>query len=148
MKNRLISISAAAPTFGARMLQCARSANGTSKTIKRYSTKARTSLCYAFAINLFLAAGSPVAAQQTWGALGNGLISVYALQMSGGVLYAGGPFTSPGNYIAQWNGTAWTAVGTGGPGGPVRAVAALYVEATVVVADRRVLPNVMSYGST
>ena len=127
MKNRLISISAAAPTFGARMLQCARSANGTSKTIKRDSMKARTSLCYAFAVNLFLAAGSPVAAQQTWGALGSGLSSsVDSLHVLGGVLYAGGTFHTPGQYIAQWNGTAWTAVGTGGPGGPVYALAALY----------------------
>ena len=149
MKNRLISISAAAPTFGARMLQCARSANGTSKTIKRDSMKARTSLCYAFAVNLFLAAGSPVAAQQTWGALGSGLSSsVDSLHVLGGVLYAGGTFHTPGQYIAQWNGTAWTAVGTGGPGGPVYALAALYGNLYVGGDLGSANPNWMWDGST
>ena len=40
-----------------------------------------------------------------------------ALAVSGGTLYAGGSFTAAGgnaaNYIAQWNGTNWSAIGSG-----------------------------------
>src|SRR5579862_3724375 len=42
---------------------------------------------------------------------------VYALAILGGALYAGGGFTTAGgasaNYIAQWNGTSWSALGSG-----------------------------------
>ena len=76
----------------------------------------------------------------TWSALGsdvngNGLIGgpVYALAMSGGNLYAGGDFEdaagiATADYIARWNGRAWSAVGSDGAGngalyGAVRAIA-------------------------
>jgi hypothetical protein len=42
---------------------------------------------------------------------------VYALAVSGSTLYAGGGFTTAGgsaaNYIAQWNGSSWSALGSG-----------------------------------
>jgi hypothetical protein len=59
----------------------------------------------------------------SWSALGSGMDSyVYALAVSGGTLYAGGYFTMatnsggvavPANYIAQWNGSSWSALGAG-----------------------------------
>jgi hypothetical protein len=40
-----------------------------------------------------------------------------ALAVSGSTLYAGGYFTTAGgsaaNYIAQWNGSSWSALGSG-----------------------------------
>jgi hypothetical protein len=48
---------------------------------------------------------------------GSSFPSVNALAVSGGTLYAGGGFTYAGgsaaNYIAQWNGTSWSALGSG-----------------------------------
>ena len=42
---------------------------------------------------------------------------VYALAVSGTNLYAGGDFTTAGgvsaNYIAKWDGSAWSALGSG-----------------------------------
>jgi hypothetical protein len=42
---------------------------------------------------------------------------VYALAVSGSNVYAGGFFTaaggSPANHIAEWNGTSWSALGSG-----------------------------------
>jgi hypothetical protein len=42
---------------------------------------------------------------------------VYALAVSGGTLYVGGYFTTAGGYavncIAQWNGSSWSALGSG-----------------------------------
>jgi hypothetical protein len=61
----------------------------------------------------------------SWSALGSGLSggggigppNVVALAVSGTNLYAGGHFTSaggvPANYIAKWDGTSWSALGSG-----------------------------------
>ena len=60
-----------------------------------------------------------------------------ALAVSGGTLYAGGYFTTAGgsaaNYIAQWNGSSWSALGSGMNG----AVDALAVSGEHVVCGRR-----------
>ena len=58
-----------------------------------------------------------------WSALGSGMAyggnyaPVSALAVSGTDLYAGGWFTTagggPANYIAKWNGTSWSALGSG-----------------------------------
>jgi hypothetical protein len=58
-----------------------------------------------------------------WNALGTGMgpgtsTAVYALAVDGsGAVYAGGYFTTAGgvaaNYVARWNGAAWSALGTG-----------------------------------
>ena len=58
-----------------------------------------------------------------WSALGDGMnnsglaLWVDALAVSGTTLYAGGQFTTAGgvtaNYIAAWNGSAWSALGAG-----------------------------------
>jgi len=60
---------------------------------------------------------------------------VYALAVSGSDLYAGGRFTTaggtPANYIAKWDGSSWSALGSGmgrqGMGGPSPRVNALAV---------------------
>ncbi len=72
-----------------------------------------------------------------WVSLGtadNGLLStaVYALAIAGnGDVYAGGGFTyiggTPANFVAKWNGTAWSPLGTGINGGNSGYVAALAV---------------------
>ena len=60
----------------------------------------------------------------SWSALGSGMSGgnedgcyVTALVVSGNTLYAGGGFTmadgSAANYIAQWNGSSWSALGSG-----------------------------------
>jgi hypothetical protein len=58
-----------------------------------------------------------------WSALGSGIVgfaphpSVWALAVSGTNLYAGGRFTTaggvPANSIAKWDGSAWSALGSG-----------------------------------
>lgn len=64
----------------------------------------------------------------SWSPLGSGMTAplgytpaVHALAVSGGTLYAGGYFTTAGgnaaNYIAQWNGSRWSALGSGMAGG-------------------------------
>jgi hypothetical protein len=54
----------------------------------------------------------------TWSALGTGTnLPVRALAVIGSDLVAGGNFTSaggtPANYIAKWNGSSWSALGSG-----------------------------------
>jgi hypothetical protein len=59
----------------------------------------------------------------SWSALGSGMGGgdgyphVFALAVSGSDLYAGGGFTTAGgsaaNYIAKWNGSSWSALGSG-----------------------------------
>lgn len=71
------------------------------------------------------------AAAGTWSALGTGMggtnPTVYAIAISGTSVYAGGDFTSVGtctsncNNIAMWNGSTWSALGTG-MNGIVRAI--------------------------
>ena len=75
----------------------------------------------------------------TWSGVGTGSVPglnhmVYALAVSGSELYAGGLFTSTYggavnllNYIAKWNGTAWSGVGTGSAPGLSNTVYALAV---------------------
>ena len=68
-----------------------------------------------------------------WSALGSGMGGdrcqlVYALAVDGaGNLYAGGYFTTAGgvaaNHIAKWNGSAWSALGSGMSDGAVAALA-------------------------
>jgi hypothetical protein len=58
-----------------------------------------------------------------WSAVGSGVgdgsgnQSTWALAVSGGDLYAAGSFTTAGgsaaNYVAKWNGTEWSALGSG-----------------------------------
>src|SRR5207248_3215562 len=59
---------------------------------------------------------------------------VYALAVSGNDLYAAGQFTTAGgsaaNYIAKWNGSSWTALGSGTAGGTYPFVYALAVSSS------------------
>ncbi len=59
---------------------------------------------------------------------------VYALAVSGTNLYAGGSFTKAGgvaaNHIAKWDGSTWSALGSGTSGGAGAAVLALAVNGT------------------
>jgi trimeric autotransporter adhesin len=63
---------------------------------------------------------------------------VHALTMSGNALYAGGYSTTAGgsgaNYIAQWNGTTWSALGLGGKPGLNDSVLALAVSSNMLYA--------------
>jgi hypothetical protein len=73
---------------------------------------------------ILLLASSPQLSANAWQALiegtDNGLNpQVYALALDGGMLYAGGTFTTSGSgaktlrRIAKWNGSVWTEVGFG-----------------------------------
>ncbi|HET6261610.1 MAG TPA: hypothetical protein VFG99_05155, partial [Chloroflexia bacterium] len=70
-----------------------------------------------------------------WSALGSGLrltggdAWITTLAVSGSNVYAGGDFDEAGgvaaHYIARWNGTQWSALGSGMEGGTVHAIAVL-----------------------
>lgn len=80
-----------------------------------------------------------------WSPVGSGMNSysdVYALAVSGSTLYAGGDFTTatnsgnaavPVNYVAQWDGTNWSALGPG-LGGSYSYVKALAVSSGTLYA--------------
>jgi hypothetical protein len=60
----------------------------------------------------------PTFSDADWVSLGSGMNNiVYTLAVSGTNLYAGGEFTNAGgvavNYIAKWDGSAWSALGSG-----------------------------------
>ncbi len=69
----------------------------------------------------------------TFSALGSGMVtpfgtaSVGTVAVSGNKVYAGGSFSTAGgitvNHIAMWNGSAWSALGSGVSGGTVSAIA-------------------------
>jgi len=80
---------------------------------------------------------------RAWSALGSGMggsypnaAYVYALAVSGPNLYAGGYFTTAGglpvNHIAKWNGSVWSALGSGIGGAPPAGSQSSYVEALAV----------------
>ncbi len=87
-----------------------------------------------YAGGLFYTAGRTVASQvarwdgSNWSALGAGIVGkvpiigrVAALALNGSDFYVGGAFTNAGGItisnLAKWNGTSWSAVGTGMNGG-------------------------------
>jgi hypothetical protein len=64
----------------------------------------------------------PTVSDANWSPLGSGINGdVYALAVSGGTLYAGGNFSTPGYMVAQWDGSSWS--GMGGVSGTVNALA-------------------------
>src|ERR1700722_5462423 len=70
-----------------------------------------------------------------WLSLNSGLDSyLYTVAVSSSNLYVGGYFTMaggmPANSIAQWNGNAWSALGSGVSGLPRSRVASLAVSGT------------------
>ncbi len=71
----------------------------------------------------------PMKTNSTWSALGTGLPAICrAIAVDGsGNIYAGGEFTTAGgvsaNRIAKWNGTSWSALGTGFSSGACYAIA-------------------------
>jgi hypothetical protein len=83
-----------------------------------------------YAGGIFTTAGGSAATNiakwdgSSWSALSSGVswygdpgASVYALAVSGSDLYAGGYFTTaggnPANYISKWDGSSWSALGSG-----------------------------------
>jgi len=90
---------------------------------------------------------------ETWSPLGSGMDKeVYALAFdSNGNLYVGGSFTTAGgvtaNRIAKWDGTSWSALGSGVNDGDVSALAVdddsgnLYVGGSFTTADGDVTVN-------
>jgi hypothetical protein len=97
----------------------------------------------------------------SWSALGSGIsgappnsgpsVVVFALAVSGGNLYAGGHFAMAGGmpayFLAKWNGSNWSALGSGMGGGNFPDVVALavsgndlYAGGSFMTAGRKVSP--------
>ncbi|MDB5270732.1 MAG: hypothetical protein JWP58_3772 [Hymenobacter sp.] len=86
-----------------------------------------------------------------WNALGaaaNGVFGsvtndIRAVVVSGTDVYVGGPFTQVGgvaaNYVAKWNGTAWSSLGTGTANGTDDVVESLAISGTTLYAGGRFL---------
>jgi hypothetical protein len=83
--------------------------------------KLLTLICFALVFNL------SQSFSQAWLSMDNGLgasteeVKAVAVDPSGNI-YVGGTFTGAISYVAKWNGTTWTAVGTG-VNGPVYSIA-------------------------
>jgi hypothetical protein len=80
--------------------------------------------------------------------------TVYALAVNGGELYAGGSFTNAGgvaaNRIAKWNGSAWSALGSG-MDGTVYALAffgTLYAGGSFPTADGVLVNNIAKWSGS
>jgi hypothetical protein len=102
-----------------------------------------------------------------WSALGSGMagpgpagtVGVFALAASGGVLYAGGNFTSAGgigvNHIARWDGSTWSPLSkfdSGLTGGDVDSLAisdgTLYAGGSFTAAGARAATNIAQWDGT
>jgi uncharacterized delta-60 repeat protein len=74
------------------------------------------------------------------GTVGN---DIRAVAVSGADVYVGGPFTQVGgvaaNYVAKWNGTAWSSLGTGTANGTDALVESLVVSGTTLYVGGRFL---------
>jgi hypothetical protein len=92
----------------------------------------------------------------SWSALGAGVSRggtvalALALTVSGGELYAGGSFTTAGGVaatnIAKWNGSSWSALGSGIPGWYVQ-VSALAMSGSDGIRGRRFQDRGRSFGA-
>jgi len=78
--------------------------------------------------------------------------NVFALVFIGSDLYAGGDFTSPYSYLAKWNGTTWSALGTTGVNGNVYALTpistTLYVGGKFTLAGATTVANIASWNGS
>ena len=96
----------------------ATSACGTNLTVSVLHTVTNTGPCSTVITRTWQATSCFGAGMKSWSPLGAGLNGeVWALTEMGGNLYVGGQFTTAGgasaNYIAKWNGTSWSQLGSG-----------------------------------
>ena len=116
-----------AAEFGVGLAMTSQTLFALEPTIAFTSTRDNTSLMPSTA---FASRGNSLAAKSLlatapfcndgWASLGAGLSpggAVYATAVAGEVVYVAGDFTdaggSPANYVAKWNGTSWSALGSG-----------------------------------